>query len=88
MATPQNESRLDDAGLAALLSSGSGWARVDDALTKTFTFKGFKRAVAFVNSVAEAANAANHHPLIGAAGSLQMRSGMIDGKLECLRNSS
>ena len=73
MATPENETRLDDAGLAALLSSGSGWARVDDALTKTFTFKGFKRAVAFVNSVAEAANAANHHPDIHLEGYKHVR---------------
>jgi len=71
VATPQDESRLDDAGLAALLSSGSGWARVDDALTKTF--KGFKRAVAFVNSVAEAANAANHHPDIHLEGYKNVR---------------
>jgi len=73
VATPENETRLDDAGLAALLSSGSGWARVDDALTKTFTFKGFKRAVAFVNSVAEAANAANHHPDIHLEGYKNVR---------------
>jgi 4a-hydroxytetrahydrobiopterin dehydratase len=59
---PENETRLDDAALASLLASGSGWTRDGDALTKTFTFKGFKGAVAFVNRVAEAANDANHHP--------------------------
>jgi 4a-hydroxytetrahydrobiopterin dehydratase len=59
---PENEMRLDDAGLASLLASGTGWTRDGGNLTKTFTFKGFKGAVAFVNRVAEAATAANHHP--------------------------
>jgi 4a-hydroxytetrahydrobiopterin dehydratase len=59
---PENETRLDEAGLASLLSSGTGWTRDGNALTKTFTFKGFKGAMAFVNRVADAANATNHHP--------------------------
>ncbi|MEK6226617.1 MAG: 4a-hydroxytetrahydrobiopterin dehydratase [Chloroflexota bacterium] len=62
MPAPENETRLDEAALASLLASGTGWTRDGDALTKTFTFKGFKGAIAFVNRVAEAANAANHHP--------------------------
>jgi len=62
MAVPENETRLDGAALASLLASGAGWTREGNTLTKTFTFKGFKGAVAFVNRVAEAANAANHHP--------------------------
>ena len=62
MPVPENETRLDEAALASLLASGTGWTRGRDALTKTFTFKGFKAAVAFVNRVAEAAVAANHHP--------------------------
>ena len=62
MPTPENETRLDEAGLASLLTAGTGWTRDGDALSKTFAFKGFKGAMAFVNRVAEAANAANHHP--------------------------
>jgi 4a-hydroxytetrahydrobiopterin dehydratase len=62
MPDPENEARLDEAALASLLSSGAGWSREGGSLTKTFTFKGFKSAVAFVDRVAEAANAANHHP--------------------------
>jgi 4a-hydroxytetrahydrobiopterin dehydratase len=62
MPAPENETRLDEVALASLLASGTGWTRDGDALTKTFTFKGFKGAMAFVNRVAEAANAANHHP--------------------------
>ena len=63
MPAQENETRLDETALASLLAPGTGWTRQgDDALTKSFTFKGFKSAVAFVNRVAEAANAANHHP--------------------------
>ena len=62
MPLPENETRLDEAGLASLLSPDTGWTRDGNAITKTYAFKGFKGAVAFVNRVAEAANAANHHP--------------------------
>lgn len=61
MAIPENETRLDEAALAALLAPGS-WTRDGDTITRTFTFKGFKGAMAFANRVADAANAANHHP--------------------------
>lgn len=61
MAPPENETRLDEAALARLLASGE-WQREGHAITRTFTFKGFKSAMAFVNRVAEAANSANHHP--------------------------
>jgi 4a-hydroxytetrahydrobiopterin dehydratase len=59
---PEKETRLDEAALAFLLASGAGWSRQGAALTKTFTFKGFQGAMAFINRVAEAAIAANHHP--------------------------
>lgn len=65
--------RLDEAGLASLLAAGAGWTREGGALTKTFTFKGFKGAVAFVNRVADAANAANHHPDIHLEGYKRVR---------------
>lgn len=61
MAPPENETRLDAAALALLLATGT-WLREGNAITRTFTFKGFKGAMAFANRVAEAANAANHHP--------------------------
>lgn len=61
MALPENETRLDEAALARLLAAGA-WQREGNAITRTFTFKGFKSAMAFANRVAEAANAANHHP--------------------------
>jgi 4a-hydroxytetrahydrobiopterin dehydratase len=62
MAGPDLETRLDEGALRELLGAGTGWRREGAALTKTFTFKGFKGAMAFANRVAEAANAANHHP--------------------------
>ena len=61
MAQPENETRLDEAALARLLDAGA-WRRDGSAITRTFTFKGFKSAIAFVNRISEAANAANHHP--------------------------
>jgi 4a-hydroxytetrahydrobiopterin dehydratase len=61
MALPENETRLDQAALTRLLAEGT-WRREGDAITRTFTFKGFKGAIAFVDGVAEAANAADHHP--------------------------
>jgi 4a-hydroxytetrahydrobiopterin dehydratase len=61
MSLPENERRLDGAALAALLASGA-WRREGKAITRTFTFEGFKSAMAFVDRVAEAANATNHHP--------------------------
>lgn len=75
MPIPENESRLDETALAALLGiqNGTGWRRDGDALTKTFTFKGFKAAMAFANRVAEAANAANHHPDIHVEGYKSVR---------------
>lgn len=60
MALPEKETRLDEGALARLLESG--WRRDGESITKTFTFKGFKGAVAFANRVADAANVANHHP--------------------------
>jgi 4a-hydroxytetrahydrobiopterin dehydratase len=59
---PENEARLDEAALDALLAADAGWTRDGPSITKTYTFKGFKGAMAFANRVAEAANALNHHP--------------------------
>jgi 4a-hydroxytetrahydrobiopterin dehydratase len=39
-----------------------GWAEVDGALERTFRFRDFAEALAFVNRVGAAAEAANHHP--------------------------
>ena len=39
-----------------------GWSTVDGALERTFTFSDFTEALAFVNAIAAAAEAADHHP--------------------------
>ena len=41
---------------------GEGWSEVDGALERELRFESFPEAIAFVNRLAEAAEAANHHP--------------------------
>ncbi|CAN5122169.1 4a-hydroxytetrahydrobiopterin dehydratase [soil metagenome] len=62
MTVPDRERLLDEPLLVELLGSLEGWQREGGELAKTFAFKGFKGAVAFVQRVADAANAADHHP--------------------------
>jgi 4a-hydroxytetrahydrobiopterin dehydratase len=40
----------------------NGWSEIDGALQREFRFADFAEALAFVNRVGEAAEAANHHP--------------------------
>lgn len=44
------------------LRSLSGWQRNGDEISREFKFADFKQAMLFVNRVADAANAADHHP--------------------------
>jgi 4a-hydroxytetrahydrobiopterin dehydratase len=39
-----------------------GWREVDKALERTFSFESFPDAIAFVDRVAELAEAEDHHP--------------------------
>jgi 4a-hydroxytetrahydrobiopterin dehydratase len=49
--------------LGAILRNVSDrWTEVDGALEREFRFDDFAQALAFVNRVAELAEAANHHP--------------------------
>jgi 4a-hydroxytetrahydrobiopterin dehydratase len=59
---PESEHLLAEPLLTDLLGKLDGWQRDGPAITKTFTLKGFKSAMAFANRVAEAAATANHHP--------------------------
>ena len=52
---------LDDGEIAARLEDGE-WRREGDEIVRDFKFDDFAAAMAFVNRVAEAAEAANHHP--------------------------
>jgi 4a-hydroxytetrahydrobiopterin dehydratase len=47
------------------MSTPEGWDEVDGALEREFTFDGFPAAIAFVNRLAELAEAEDHHPDIG-----------------------
>jgi 4a-hydroxytetrahydrobiopterin dehydratase len=42
----------------------AGWNEKNGALERTWRFDGFPEAIAFVNRVAELAEAENHHPEI------------------------
>lgn len=54
--------KLTDDQIRAELSTLAAWARENDALTRTFKFARFADGIAFVQRVAKAADAADHHP--------------------------
>ena len=54
--------RLSDLEIQRALGTLPGWARRGEVLTKTYTFATFAEGIAFVQKVATAADAANHHP--------------------------
>ena len=54
--------KLSDLEIQRALGSLPGWARRGDMLTKTFTFPAFADGIEFVQRVARAADAMDHHP--------------------------
>lgn len=52
---------LSDREIAAGLAAGK-WQRDGQAIARELKFEDFAQAIAFVNRVADAAEAANHHP--------------------------
>ena len=54
--------KLTESEVAERLSALSGWSIESDTLVKTFTFPDFVAAIKFVNALAVAAEAADHHP--------------------------
>ncbi len=54
--------RLSDIEIQRELNSLEGWSRRGEAIVKTFEFATFTLAIGWVTRVAEAAEAANHHP--------------------------
>ena len=62
MTVPESEELLPEPLLTEALAGLDGWQRDGASITKTYVLKGWKRALAFANKVAEAATAANHHP--------------------------
>jgi 4a-hydroxytetrahydrobiopterin dehydratase len=54
--------RLTDAEATERLATLPGWTRTGDTIARTFTFKGFPEAVAFVDRIVAPAEALDHHP--------------------------
>ena len=56
--------RMDVKAIEASLGDLDGWAIAEDGLSirKTFTFKSFRRAFAFMTEAALTAEKMNHHP--------------------------
>ena len=52
---------LSDAEISSRLD-GLDWKREGEHIVKDWQFKDFAESIAFVNRVADAAEAANHHP--------------------------
>jgi 4a-hydroxytetrahydrobiopterin dehydratase len=53
---------LSDAEIEQRLASAGEWRREGEAIVREHQLADFASAIAFVNRVAEAAEAANHHP--------------------------
>ncbi len=53
---------LPDDLIEERLADLDGWDRVGDEIVKRFEFRTFPEAIAFVDRLAPAAQAANHHP--------------------------
>lgn len=53
---------LSAAEITTALQDLPGWATRENSIERVFQFADFKAAMKFVNTIAEAAEAANHHP--------------------------
>jgi 4a-hydroxytetrahydrobiopterin dehydratase len=54
--------RLSESEIVERLPQHPGWERHGGEIRRTYTFPDFKGSMAFVNRVAELAEAADHHP--------------------------
>ncbi|MDB4878504.1 MAG: pterin-4-alpha-carbinolamine dehydratase [Gemmatimonadetes bacterium] len=54
--------KLSDLEIQRALGSLAGWSRRGETLVKTYTFEKFADGIAFVDRVAVAADAMDHHP--------------------------
>lgn len=57
-----SRTKLSDVEIQRALGSLPGWTRRGDTLAKTFSFARFADGIAFVQRVAAAADAMDHHP--------------------------
>jgi len=53
---------LSDAEIQQALQQLAGWKKNGKAIERVYQFDGFAKAMEFVNQIAEAAEAVNHHP--------------------------
>jgi 4a-hydroxytetrahydrobiopterin dehydratase len=58
---------LAEAHVAELMKQLDGWARIGDAIAKTFHFKNYHETMAFVNAVAWVSHREDHHPDLAVA---------------------
>ena len=54
--------KLNSEQIKAALPAAKNWKKKGGSITRTFEFKDFNGAMAFVNKVARVAEKANHHP--------------------------
>ncbi len=54
--------KLNEDQISEHLSRAAAWHREGDLIVRNFKFENFKRAMEFVNRVADEAEAMNHHP--------------------------
>ena len=62
LSLPPMPPRLSDLEIQRALGALPGWSRRRNVLTKTFSWPTFAQGIEFVNRVAKAADAMNHHP--------------------------
>jgi 4a-hydroxytetrahydrobiopterin dehydratase len=62
MKSQERPEQLSDIAIQRGLGSLPGWSRRGDVLSKTYQFDTFPAGIAFVERVARAAEAAQHHP--------------------------
>ncbi len=53
---------MSEEGIHSLLAEIPGWALIDGALEKAFSFKNYYETTAFVNAAAWIAHREDHHP--------------------------
>lgn len=54
--------RLSDDQIQEKLASTDGWERRENLIARVYKFDNFVQSMAFVNKVADAAEALDHHP--------------------------
>ena len=59
---PQAGSPMTDAEIEARMPSVPGWARVGNAIERSFKFANFHETMAFVNALAWVCHCEDHHP--------------------------